>query len=98
VFLKDFHFPFQVELSGNSFQTLGKRSFVLQSWNELVFRDNRIMFMEAGALLGVDGPGEADAGANVSFVFAGNHIHYANKVVFLYRDISTCVWPSYWGI
>ena len=38
------------------------------------------MFMESSSLVGVDVPGEADTGTNVSFVFTNNHIHYANKV------------------
>ena len=70
----------QVEFSGNNFQTLSHRSFVLQSWNQIEFVSNRIMVMESGSILGIDVPGEADLGNNVTFVFSGNHIHYANKV------------------
>ena len=44
-------FSFQVEFTGNNFQTLSHRSFVFQSWNEILFSENRIMFMETGALV-----------------------------------------------
>jgi hypothetical protein len=64
-----------VDVSHSVFKTLVKRSFVFQSWNEVIFNSNLFMFLEDGCFAGITEPNSATS----SFQLVSNKIQYANR-------------------
>lgn len=67
----------KVVFRSNLFRTLGSESLRIKTWSDFAMVDNKINFLERGALAGIANP-DVDVGANVSFVFSRNNVSYAN--------------------
>ena len=67
----------KVVFRSNLFRTLGSESLRIKTWSDFAMTDNKINFLERGALAGIANP-DVDVGANVSFVFSRNNVSYAN--------------------
>ena len=67
----------KVVFRSNLFRTLGSESLRIKTWSDFAMVENKISFLERGALAGIANP-DVDVGANVSFVFSRNNVSYAN--------------------
>ena len=67
----------RVVFRSNLFRTLGSHSLTIKAWSDFAMEGNEISFLEKGALEGIANP-DVDVGANLSFVFSGNTVAYAN--------------------